>query len=325
MPRIARVRFPIYRPLRGKETIFEGSKHMNAAKRIAIIGLGSMGYGMATSLRRAGFDVAGCDVNPENVERFANDGGRAAATPAEAAKDADIVVSVVVNAAQTEAILFGDNGAAATMPRGAAFISSATMNPDYARAFAKRLEATGRLYLDAPISGGAQRAAEGALTILASGSAEAFAAARPALDAMAATLYELGDVPGQGAAFKMINQLLAGVHIAAASEALTFAARQGLDIRKVYEVITASAGNSWMFENRMPRVLDSDYSPRSAVEIFVKDLGIVQDMARDARFPVPLAAAALQMFLMTAGAGMGRDDDSSVARLYAQVSGTKLP
>jgi 3-hydroxyisobutyrate dehydrogenase len=123
----------------------------------------------------------------------------------------------------------------------------------------------------------------------------------------------------------MINQLLAGVHIAAASEAIAFAAKQGLDIARVYEVITASAGNSWMFENRVPHVLEGDYTPRSAVEIFVKDLGIVQDMARSARFPVPMAAAALQMFLMTAGAGMGRDDDASVARLYAQVTGTALP
>src|SRR5664279_2978535 len=130
---------------------------------------------------------------------------------------------------------------------------------------------------------------------------------------------------GQGAAFKMINQLLAGVHIAAASEAITFAAKQGLDIRKVYEVITASAGNSWMFENRIPHVLDGDYTPRSAVEIFVKDLGIIQDMARTAKFPVPVAAAALQMFLMTAASGMGRDDDASVARMYARVTGTHLP
>ena len=122
---------------------------------------------------------------------------------------------------------------------------------------------------------------------------------------MAAKLYELGDAAGQGAAFKMINQLLAGVHIAAASEAIAFAAKQGLDIRKVYEVITASAGNSWMFENRMPHVLDGDYTPRSAVEIFVKDLGIIQDMARTAKFPVPVAAAALQMFLMTAAVRHG--------------------
>src|SRR5713101_2492660 len=294
---------------------------ISAKPRVAVIGLGSMGFGMATSLRRAGFDVTGCDVSADAVSRFVADGGVGARTPAEAAKAADIVVSVVVNAAQTETVLFGKDGVAETLPKDAVFVSSATMDPDVARRLAKQLEASGRHYLDAPISGGAQRE----LTVLASGSPAAFARARPALDAMAAKLYELGDAAGQGAAFKMVNQLLAGVHIAAASEAITFAAKQGLDIRKVYEVITASAGNSWMFENRMPHVLDGDYTPRSAVEIFVKDLGIIQDMARTARFPVPVAAAALQMFLMTAASGMGHDDDASVARMYARVTGTPLP
>src|SRR5579871_5035763 len=284
-----------------------------------------MGYGMASALKRAGFEVTGCDVAADAVSRFVSEGGKGAKTPADAARAADIVVSVVVNATQTETILFGKDGIAETLAKGAVFVSSATMDPDVARRLAKQLEATGRHYLDAPISGGAQRAAEGELTILASGSAAAFAKARPALDAMAAKLYELGDAAGQGAAFKMINQLLAGVHIAAASEAITFAAKQGLDIKKVYEVITASAGNSWMFENRMPHVIDGDYTPKSAVEIFVKDLGIIQDMARNARFPVPVSAAALQMFLATAAAGMGRDDDASVARMYARITGTRLP
>jgi 3-hydroxyisobutyrate dehydrogenase len=292
---------------------------------VAVIGLGSMGFGMATSLRRAGFEVTGCDAMADCVARFVKDGGKDAKTPAAAAKAADIVISVVLNAAQTETILFGKDGVSETLKKDAVFVSSATMDPEVARRLAKQLEATGRHYLDAPISGGAQRAAQGELTILASGSPAAFAKARPVLDAMAAKLYELGDAPGQGAAFKMINQLLAGVHIAAASEAITFAARQGLDLRKVYEVITASAGNSWMFENRMPHVIAGDYKPRSAVEIFVKDLGIVQDMARNARFPAPLASAALQMFLMASASGMGRDDDASVARLYARISGAHLP
>jgi 3-hydroxyisobutyrate dehydrogenase len=293
--------------------------------RAAVIGLGSMGSGMAGSLLRAGFSVAACDVNPEAVARLRDAGGIAAANPAEAAQGADVVVSVVVNAAQTEAVLFGENGAAAAMPEGAVFVSSATMDPAVARTLAARLEANGRHYLDAPMSGGAARAADGGLTFLASGSPAAFAKARPALDAMAGTLYELGDEAGQGAAFKMINQLLAGVHIAAACEAMSFAAKQGLDLARVYEVITKSAGNSWMFENRVPHILDADYAPKSAVDIFVKDLGIVQDMARVEKYPVPVAAAALQMFLMASGAGMGRDDDASVARLYAQVSGAKLP
>ena len=165
----------------------------SAKPRMAVIGLGSMGFGMATSLRRAGFDVTGCDVSADSVARFVADGGNGAKTPAEAAKGADIVVSVVVNAAQTETILFGANGVAETLGQGAVFVSSATMDPDVARRLAKTLEASGRHYLDAPISGGAQRAAQGELTILASGSPAAFAKARPALDAMAAKLYELGD------------------------------------------------------------------------------------------------------------------------------------
>jgi L-threonate 2-dehydrogenase len=293
---------------------------------IAVIGLGSMGYGMAVSLRRRGFDVAGFDVRPEVTQRFAGDyGGRAAPTAREAVKDAGIVVIVVVNADQTEAILFGPDGVADAMPKGAVILSCATMAPDRARALAVAAGAKGLDYVDSPISGGAQRAAEGALTVLASGSPAAMSKAQPALDAMAANIYRLGDEPGIGASFKMINQLLAGVHIAAASEAIVFAKRLGLDIRKVYEVITASAGNSWMFENRVPHVLDGDYTPRSAVDIFTKDLGIINDMSRSAKFPTPVASAALQMFLMTAAAGMGGDDDASVARLYASVTGLDLP
>ena len=298
---------------------------MSEPRRVAVIGLGSMGFGMAQSLLRAGFQVVGCDLSAATLQRFVEAGGEVARTPSLAAEGCEVVVSVVVNAAQTEAVLFGPEGAGETLAQGAVFVSSATMDPQIARRLGARLEASGRLYLDAPISGGAVRAAEGQLTVMASGTAEAFAVAQPALDAMAAKVYELGAEAGQGSAFKMINQLLAGVHIAAACEAMTLAAKQGLDLPKVYEVITASAGNSWMFENRAPHILDGDYAPRSAIDIFVKDLGIVQDMARAERFPVPLAAAALQMYLAAAGAGMGQDDDASLARLYAQLSGAKLP
>jgi 3-hydroxyisobutyrate dehydrogenase len=175
------------------------------------------------------------------------------------------------------------------------------------------------------VSGGAARAATGQLSIMASGAREAFLRARPVLEAVAAKVYRLGDAPGMGSKVKMVNQLLAGVHIAAACEAITFARRLGLDIGKVYEVITAAAGNSWMFENRVPHILEGDYTPRSAVDIFTKDLGIVLDMSRDTRFPTPIAGQAFQMFMMTAAAGMGRDDDASVARLYAEIAGLELP
>lgn len=293
--------------------------------KVSVIGLGSMGLGMAQSLLRKGLAVSGADLNAEAVEKLRSAGGEGFGSAREAAEGADILITVVVNAAQTEAVLYGEAGAAAVMKKGGVIISSATMSPDDARRLARQAEALGLHYLDAPISGGAAKAAAGQLTIMASGTAEAFATARPALDAMAATVYELGNEAGIGAAFKMVNQLLAGVHIAAACEAVTFAARLGLDLPTVYKVITASAGNSWMFENRVPHILDGDYSPRSAIDIFTKDLGIVSDMGRKEKFPLPVAATALQLFLMTAAAGMGRDDDASVARMIAKMTGLELP
>ncbi|BCP53644.1 oxidoreductase [Kaistia sp. 32K] len=293
--------------------------------RVSVIGLGSMGYGMAQSLARVGFPVTGYDARPEVVEKFAAEHGTGAASLAEAAADAEIIVLVVVNADQTQQVLLGEGGLLGSAKPDAVIVSCATMAPERARALAGLVAASGRHYVDAPISGGAVRAAEGALTMLVSGPPAALDRARPVLDALSAKLYLLGDEAGIGASFKIVNQLLAGVHIAAASEAIVFAKRLGLDIDRVYEVITASAGNSWMFENRIPHVLEGDYTPRSAVEIFTKDLGIIADISRSEKFATPIASSALQMFLMTAAAGMGKDDDASVARLYAQIAGIELP
>jgi 3-hydroxyisobutyrate dehydrogenase len=298
---------------------------MSGRERIAVVGLGSMGLGMARSLLRAGHTVAGCDINAAAIESLKTDGGLGMSTPALAAADADIVVIVVVNAAQTETVLFGADGAVAAMKPGSVIISSATMAPTEAKDFAARAAAKDLLYLDAPISGGSVKADAGKLTVMASGLPEAFAAAKPALDAMADTVYTLGDDVGIGSSFKIVNQLLAGVHIAAACEAITFARSLDLDISRVFDVITKSAGNSWMFENRIPHVLAGDYSPHSAISIFTKDLGIVSDIGRKQKFPLPIAGAALQLFMMTEAAGMGRDDDSSVARFLAQITGLKLP
>ena len=299
-----------------------------AQEPVAVIGLGSMGMGVAQSLIRAGMRVSGFDTAGDVLAKFAEGGGRAAPDPAEAARDAVAVVVVVVTAAQTETVLFGEDGrdgATATMRKGGVVLSSATMAPTDARRLAERCDRAGLLYLDAPMSGGMVRAASGELTVMASGSPAAFECADAILAAIATKVYRLGDAPGIGASFKMVNQLLAGVHIAAACEAITFAKRLGLDIEAVFDVITASAGNSWMFENRVPHVLKGDYTPASAVDIFAKDLGIVANMGLAAKFPTQMAASALQLFLMTSAAGMGRDDDASVARLIARMTGLDLP
>ena len=294
-------------------------------RSVAVIGLGAMGLGMARSLLRRGLAVSGYDLNPEALAALGAAGGRAAESVAEAAQDADILVLVVVNAAQVESVLFGAGGAVAALKPGAVIVASPTMAPQEAQDFAGRAGEAGLLYLDAPISGGAVKAEAGRLTIMGSGAPEAFAAAEPALDAMAETVYRLGDAVGVGSSFKIVNQLLAGVHIAAACEAITFAKSLGLDISRVFDVITKSAGNSWMFENRIPHVLAGDYTPMSAVSIFTKDLGIVSDLGRKQKFALPVTSAALQLFVMTEAAGMGRDDDASVARLLAGISGLTLP
>ncbi|MDM9625114.1 NAD(P)-dependent oxidoreductase [Rhizobium sp. S152] len=292
---------------------------------VAVIGLGSMGLGMARSALKAGLEVRGFDINADALKTLAVEGGIGAATPAEAVEGADAAVVVVVNAAQTQTVLFGEGGIVSAMKPGAVVVSCATISPSEAKVFAAQTEAAGLYYLDGPISGGSKKANSGELTFMASGSAAAFEAARPALDAMAGTVYQLGDQAGVGSSFKIVNQLLAGVHIAAACEAITFAKNLDLDISRVFDVITKSAGNSWMFENRVPHVLEGDYTPHSAVSIFTKDLGIVSDIGRTQKFPLPITAAALQLFIMTEAAGMGRDDDSSVARLLAQIAGLQLP
>ena len=144
----------------------------------------------------------------------------------------------------------------------------------------------------------------------------------PLLNAMAGKVYRLGDMAGAGSKVKIINQLLAGVHIAAAAEAMALGLREGVDPAALYEVITHSAGNSWMFENRMAHVLAADYTPLSAVDIFVKDLGLVLDMARASKFPLPLSSTAHQMFMQASSAGYAREDDSAVIKIFP---GIELP
>ena len=230
---------------------------------VGLIGLGAMGAGMAASLRRAGHAVHVFDVRTEVAQAFANDGGTACATLTELGAACDVVISVVVNAQQTEAVLFGDGtspGCAASMKPGSVFVVCSTVDPKVSIGFEERLEAMGLRYIDAPISGGAARAAAGQITMMTAGRAEAYAIAQPFLDAMAAKVYQLGDSAGAGSKVKIINQLLAGVHIAAAAEAMALGLREGVDPAALYEVITHSAGNSWMLDRKSTRLNSSHVS-----------------------------------------------------------------
>jgi 3-hydroxyisobutyrate dehydrogenase len=292
---------------------------------LGVIGLGSMGMGAACSAVRHGTPTWGYDPRPEARDAFREAGGHAAASVAELAAHCDVVLVLVVNAAQTEAVLFGADGLASHLKAGSVVVASATVDPAFPPVWEQRLAERGLHLIDGPVSGGARKAAAGQMTVMASGRPEAFEAAGALLASFAGKVYRLGDRAGVGTTVKMVNQHLAGVHIATACEAMALGIKAGADPHQLYEVITNAAGNSWMFENRVPHILDGDYTPLSAVNIFVKDLGIVLDAARALKFPLPLAAAAHQLYLATAAMGLGAEDDSAVVKYYAALAGLELP
>ncbi|MEM1237617.1 MAG: L-threonate dehydrogenase [Pseudomonadota bacterium] len=290
-------------------------------QKIAVIGLGSMGYGIAQSCLRAGHVTHGVDTRPEQSEKLRSEGG-APGDLHQIAKDLDAAVIVVLNAQQTEAVLTD------LLPRlspSAAVIACATIPPDAARAMAAKASEHGVHYLDAPISGGSVKAAQGALTIMASGTPQAFDAAVQTLDAIAETVFRLGDEPGAGSAMKAVNQLLAGVHIATMAEAMSFGISQGISPETFMEVIPNCAGSSWMLENRGPHIVNADYTPHSQVNIWPKDLGIVLDIARAAGFPAAITETALKQYEAAQQMGLGAEDDAAVAKVYAARAGLNLP
>ncbi len=292
--------------------------------KLGVVGLGSMGMGMARNALAAGIDTRGYDLSIAACETFAEAGGMAVGSVAEAASDVDVLIVMVVNAAQAREVMFGDNGAADGMRPGSVAMMCCTIAPKDARDIGKELLDRGLLVLDAPVSGGKVGADAGTLTVMASGPKEAFDIARPVLDAVSGRLYAVGDEPGLGATYKVVHQLAAGVHLAVAAEVMAFGAHAGCDPEIVADIVSRSAGNSWMFSDRAPRMLDDDFTPRSTVDIFVKDLGLVIETGYATRTPLPLAAAAHQLFLSASSMGHGRIDDSAVVKVYESVTGSPV-
>lgn len=295
----------------------------NKSYSVAVIGLGAMGMGAAQSCAKAGLTTYGVDLNAKALEKLKAEGAYAVGQSAvDFADKLDAVVLLVVNAAQVNAVLFGENGLAAKLNKGTAVMVSSTISAQDAKEISQKLTDLGLIMLDAPVSGGAAKAALGEMTVMASGSVQAFEKLQPVLDAVAGKVYNIGEEIGLGATVKIIHQLLAGVHIAAGAEAMALAAKAGIPLNLMYDVVTNAAGNSWMFENRMKHVVEGDYSPLSMVDIFVKDLGLVNDTAKSLHFPLHLASTAYSMFTEASNAGYGKEDDSAVIKIF---SGIELP
>ncbi len=287
----------------------------NNAGTIGFVGLGAMGLPMAVNLLRAGYRVQGFDLNPAALATLADAGGTAAATTAGAATGAGTLILMVVNAAQAQAVLF-DAGAAEALAEGGSVILMATCAPSAVEAIAGRIEAMGRHLIDAPVSGGVVGA-------MAAAPPATMAAARPVLDVLGGKVVVVGERAGQGAMVKTVNQLLCGVHIAAAAEALALAGKVGIDPAIMLDIVSGSAASSWMLKDRGPRMLEAEPDVSSAVDIFVKDMGLVMEAGRDTKAVLPLAAVAHQMFLAASGQGHGRADDSQVIRTYHQLNGKR--
>ena len=315
---------------------------------IGFIGLGSMGLPMAGNLLAKGFRVRGYDVRPSAGAALAEIGGGAPArgaagggggggpglpgggarpggtvaeSAAAAAEGAEALVLMVVNAEQAETALF-DQGALAALPPGALVVLMATCPPGAAAALAERVSASGRRFLDAPVSGGVVGAKAAALTIMAAGPRADFEAAQDLLAALGSRVFHVGERAGQGAMVKTVNQLLCGVHIAVLAEAFALAEKAGVALPVLLEIMSGSSAASWMLGDRGPRMAGLDPGFTSAVDIFVKDLGIVMEAGREAMAALPLAAIAHQLFLAASGRGEGAADDSQVIRSYRLLNGT---
>jgi len=279
------------------------------------IGLGAMGSPMAGCLTRAGHQVTAYDLDPARAQSLAGDGVRPVNSIAEAATDVDVLAVMVATPAQGESVLFGDGQAAQALKPGAVVLVMATVGAAAVTGWAERLAAQDVDVVDAPVSGGVARAGTGDLLMRVGGTPAAVEKVQPLLDTLASNAPVVGPTAGDGQKVKLVNQLLCGVHIAAAAEALAFAEALGLDPATCYEVLRHGAAASFMFDDRGRRMVEGTEQVNSALDIFVKDMGLVVDAARDSTYPAPLASAAEQLYLSGRRAGLGRRDDSSVIEM----------
>lgn len=288
--------------------------------RVAVLGLGAMGLPMATTLART-FDTVGFDVAPERVALAVEAGATGATSVAEACAGTDVVVVGVRDGAQLDALVLGADGVADSLAEGAVVVVTSTVGEEAVRQVAAALAARGVLTVDAPVSGGPVRAGQGDLLIMVGADDAALAAAQPVLDALASSLTVVGGI-GAGQQLKTVNQLLCGIHTAAASEALALAHRLGLDLDACIEVLGQGAAASFMLADRGPRIaaqLRGEEPPlRSRLDVIGKDMGIVGDLTRSLKIATPVASAAEQLYRTVAAAGLEASDDSVVATLLAR-------
>jgi L-threonate 2-dehydrogenase len=287
---------------------------------VAVVGIGAMGTGMTRCLLRAGFAVRGYDIRPEALEPLRADGLVVTSSSADAGTGADVALVVVLNADQVDEAVFGENGLSQALARDAVVISATTLSAARARSLGAQAAESGLRWLDAPISGGTVRAADGTLTSMIGGAAADLERARNVLAAYSRDIFHLGPL-GAGSTAKMVNQILVYCNLVATVEAMTLCRKLGVDGQAVYEVICTSMGASTVFQTRVPRMLDGSYQSGGSLRIALKDLGIIEDTAREVGVPMFMASEAYQLFRATAAAGLVEQDDLAIAQLIGRLAG----
>jgi 3-hydroxyisobutyrate dehydrogenase len=287
-----------------------------AVRRLGFIGLGAIGAPMAKTLVTNGFQLSVFDILPEQMRPLVEAGAGGAGSPGQASENAEAIIIMVMTASQVEDVLFGDDGAVQALAPGSAVILMSTIGPEKVRALAGRLAESELRVLDAPVSGGPSRAETGDLLVMVGGTQDLLDEARPVLETMGSTVVHCGESPGDGQAVKMVNQLLVGIHLAAAGEALAYADALGLDPRFVFEAVKKGAANSFMLENRGDSMLSGEFSGGSKLEILIKDVDLAVEAAKEHDFHAPLASTANEIYQQASGLGLGDEEDAGVIRIF---------
>ncbi len=292
-------------------------------KAIGVIGVGAMGGAVARRLIGLGYKVHVRDIRREPMEALERLGAIACTSPAELAEHCDVIIVLVVDADQIHDVLFGSKGAVERLRAGSLVILSSTISPQEAAGFVSKL-AQGSMYgLDAPISGGPAKAEAGTLSMMLAADPTALAAAEAILPLLSSQIFHVSGRPGDGARFKLLNNILAAINLCAGAEIMALGEKMGLDTRRVLEVIGLSSGASWVVQDRMPRALDNDFEPRAATRILAKDVSLFMDLARQEGFPAVMASQSMQLFQAALANDLAEEDDAALIKLYRILTRNK--
>ena len=290
---------------------------------VGFVGVGRMGSRMARRILNGGFVVHAFDMSPDALSRVVADGAKRAVTPADVAKKSDVVITVLPEAAAVEMAVMGPDGIVSGLRPGSVVVEMSTISPGLARKMAAIIEGRGACYLDCPVSGGLTAAEKGSLTVMVGGKADVLERCRDVLEPMAGSIYHMGDI-GAGLTAKLINQLLTMTQTVLVTEALAVGARSGMDLDVLYQLIGRSSGNSWCWQNRVPRILDRPAETWVTLDICHKDLKLAKALGEELEVPLFVADGAFQVLQMAKAMQLGKEDVSDLGRIYERMLGIRL-